>query len=259
MNIFGKIFGAFFGYLLLNIPGLILGLIIGNMFDKGLAISAAFSPEKVKESQSVFFETTFLVMGYIAKADGRISEKEIQLARQIMARLQCNDAQRQKAIELFNRGKSELDIDSQLDLFVKKCGFQVQLVRLFLEIQIQVAFTDEENLQPKREVLHKIAARFGIPQNVFEQLEAQFFAGRSFNQHQQSPEHALKDAYGILGVSKEATQPEVKRAYKKLMSEHHPDKLVAKGLPEEMVKMATEKTQEIQKAYDVICKVKGYK
>lgn len=257
-GMFGKVFGAIFGYMLLNIPGLLLGLFIGHMFDKGLGLNLHNMPEKVQAAQKTFFETTFLLMGFIAKADGRVSEGEILLAKQVMNRLQCDSTHRARAIELFNQGKlGEFDVDEQLNEFVTNCGFQPQLVHLFLEIQIKVAYTDEENIEAKRRVLHKIAAHFGMPEGVFAQLEAQFFAGRNFHAHQASPQQAENDAYGVLGVSKEATMPEIKRAYKKLMSEHHPDKLVAKGLPEEMVKMATEKTQEIQKAYDYICKCRG--
>jgi DnaJ like chaperone protein len=62
----------------------------------------------------------------------------------------------------------------------------------------------------------------------------------------------MNDAYAILGVNKSASEAEIKTAYRRLMSQHHPDKLVSKGLPDEMIKIATEKTQEIRKAYDLI-------
>ena len=65
---------------------------------------------------------------------------------------------------------------------------------------------------------------------------------------------SLKDAYRLLGVSDGASDAELKKAYRRLMSQHHPDKLVAKGLPEQMVKDATEKTQQIKAAYELIRK-----
>ena len=64
----------------------------------------------------------------------------------------------------------------------------------------------------------------------------------------------LSQAYKILGVSKNSSEAEIKKAYRRLMSQHHPDKLVSKGLPDEMIQLATEKTQEIRKAYDLIKK-----
>ena len=62
----------------------------------------------------------------------------------------------------------------------------------------------------------------------------------------------LKDAYAILNISPSANDSEVKRAYRKLISQHHPDKLISKGLPEEMMKIATQKTQEIRAAYECV-------
>ena len=67
----------------------------------------------------------------------------------------------------------------------------------------------------------------------------------------------LEDAYAILEVSPQASDREVKKAYRLLMSRHHPDKLVAKGLPEEMMKIATEKTQEIRAAYEIVKNSRG--
>ena len=77
--------------------------------------------------------------------------------------------------------------------------------------------------------------------------------------YQQSSGPTLSDAYKVLGVSENDDRNAVKRAYRRLMNEHHPDKLVAKGLPPEMMEMAKEKAQQIQAAYDLICKVKGWK
>jgi DnaJ like chaperone protein len=67
----------------------------------------------------------------------------------------------------------------------------------------------------------------------------------------------LKDAYNMLYVEKSASDAEVKKAYRRQMNKHHPDKLTARGMPEEMIKLATEKTQEIKSAYDLIKKQRG--
>jgi len=69
----------------------------------------------------------------------------------------------------------------------------------------------------------------------------------------------IEDAYSMLGVKSDATDGEVKKSYRKLMSQHHPDKLVSRGLPEEMIKLATEKTVEIKAAYEQIKKERNIK
>ncbi len=71
------------------------------------------------------------------------------------------------------------------------------------------------------------------------------------------PGTSLDDAYAALGVDSSVTDKELKRAYRKLMSENHPDKLIARGVPADMVKLATEKSQEIQAAYEMVRKSRG--
>ncbi|WP_171996793.1 co-chaperone DjlA, partial [Klebsiella pneumoniae] len=97
---------------------------------------------------------------------------------------------------------------------------------------------------------------------------AQFGGGsqqRSYGQHggnagwqqaQRGP--TLEDACNVLGVKPTDDAATVKRAYRKLMNEHHPDKLVAKGLPPEMMEMAKQKAQEIQKAWELIKEQRGF-
>jgi len=83
-------------------------------------------------------------------------------------------------------------------------------------------------------------------------------AGAQFHQGQsgKSAQSQLDNAYKVLGVSTQASEKDVKNAYRKLMSQHHPDKLVAKGLPPEMMEVAKQKTQDIQGAYELITKNK---
>jgi len=61
----------------------------------------------------------------------------------------------------------------------------------------------------------------------------------------------------VLGVTAQADDDEIKKAYRRLMNQHHPDKLVSKGLPEEMIRLATQKTQEIKAAYERIRQARG--
>jgi DnaJ like chaperone protein len=143
------------------------------------------------------------------------------------------------------------------------CFGRFDLIRMFLEIQLQAAFADGELHPNEREVLFVIADELGISRAQFDQFlrmmqgGAQFGGGSQqsygqrggnagWQQAQRGP--TLEDACNVLGVKPTDDAATVKRAYRKLMSEHHPDKLVAKGLPPEMMEMAKQKAQEIQKA-----------
>lgn len=271
MNIWGKLIGGFFGFLLAGPLGLILGVFIGHLFDCGFTQNQGWTFSSVNPSvaQQVFFDSTFLVMGHIAKLDGRVSEAEIQAARAIMNRLGLTEAMRQKAIDLFNQGKqSSFDLEETLKKLVQACHRNKVLLKLFVEIQMQTALAERHLTPDKQKVLQKICQYLGFAPLNFSFFEHLFNFEQAFRQqssqqqgHYQSSHYRhqlnLQDAYAILGISTSATPAEIKKAYRKQMSQHHPDKLLAKGLPEEMIKIATEKTQNIKAAYDRICAAKG--
>ncbi len=218
-----------------------------------------------QRAQSAFFNATFLVMGRLAKADGRVSEDEIETASAIMREMRLSQAQRHEAIRLFNQGKQpDSDIEGPLRAFRQVAGYST-LVPMFLEIQLQAAYADGELTSRERAFFNQICSVLGVNNVSFELLHKRFLAQKAFYQGRQSyqgqqqsrfhrvdPASELRHAYEVLGVSSSASDAEVKRAYRKLMSQHHPDKLVAKGLPEEMMEVAKQKAQEIQGAYDKI-------
>ncbi|WP_252179316.1 co-chaperone DjlA [Endozoicomonas sp. 4G] len=214
-----------------------------------------------QRAQSAFFQATFLAMGRLAKADGRVSEHEIEMASAIMNQMRLSPDQREAAINLFNQGKQpNADISAALAEFRRVAGSST-LIPLFLEIQLQAAYADGSLTQAERVVFRQICEQLGVSQISFELLHKRFQAQRAYYQAggQQGGGWARPDsgqslakAYEVLGVEPAATDSEVKRAYRKLMSQHHPDKLVAKGLPEEMMEVAKQKTQEIQAAYDQV-------
>jgi DnaJ like chaperone protein len=278
MHIWGKVFGFIFGYMLSkNLLGAFIGLWIGHSFDKGRRIDFdGFSPNKTDDitRQAVFFYTSFSVMGHIAKANGQVSPQEIAFANDYMDRLGLNSGMKKQAQDAFKEGKSStFPIDERLRKFKRACGKRHDLLLMFIEIQIQVAFADGTLDEKEHKVLHKIARYLGFSRKELDNLLDMIIASAAFNQeggkqshysqqsHQQSTNRSakpsgqqLESAYKILGISKKAELREIKKAYKKLMLQHHPDKLVAKGLPPEMMEIAKQKTQDIQAAYDLISK-----
>ena len=88
---------------------------------------------------------------------------------------------------------------------------------------------------------------------------ARYFGGGAGQPPRETSAASLRQAYAVLGVEETDSDAKIKKAYRRMMNQHHPDKLVAKGLPEEMIKLATEKTQEIKSAYELIKKERGNK
>lgn len=257
MNWIGKLLGALAGYLIAGGWGIIPGLLIGHLFDRGLRSSGP----RVDRARvhAVFFRASFRVMGRVAKADGRVSEAEIAAAEQVMARMRLSADQRREAVEHFRFGKSDdFDLDAELDEFLAVCRRHLNLVRMFLEIQLQAAIADGDIAAAERDVLRRIGRRLGLSDADFDRLEALLTAARQRARggRAQGPD-ALAAAYRELGISPDASDAEAKRAYRRLMSEHHPDKLVARGLPEEMAAVAKERTQDIQAAWDTVRRARG--
>ncbi|MEO1896904.1 MAG: co-chaperone DjlA [Cycloclasticus sp.] len=247
----GKLLGGVFGYMTFGTFGALLGIYIGHKFDLGMA-GNPFDPERQQRTKKTFFKSTFAVMGHIAKADGQVSQEEIQMAKRVMAQMELSAEMQKEAIGQFNRGKSaDFDLDAELDEFKHACQRHKNLVRMFIEVQLQAAFADGVLDDAEDKMLLHICGRLGIPSFAYEQLKRMLGASQRRGTHQQS-RSTPEEAYTILGVNESATDAEVKKAYRRLISQHHPDKLVSKGLPDEMMKIAKEKTQEITEAYDTI-------
>ena len=260
MSWWGKVIGGAFGFALGGPIGALLGASIGHSFDKGLsgidAGASLGSSADQERIQAAFFTATFSIMGRIAKADGQVSKQEIQVAEQTMARMQLDDAQIQTARTLFSQGKAEeFDYRSIVIQLRKECGRRKNLLQMFMEIQISTALADQELHQEEQRILLDIAGILGFQRAQFEKLLAMAAAQQRFGSSENqghSSKTRLAEAYLVLGLQENCSDTELKRAYRKLISQHHPDKLVSKGLPEEMMKMATQKTREVKDAYELI-------
>lgn len=268
MSWWGKIVGGAFGFMLGGPLGAMFGAALGHNFDKGMQGLEHDGGEddgrwRQERTQTAFFTATFSVMGHIAKADGRVSEQEIQLAQALMQQMDLTPQHREVAMRLFNEGKrANFPLQQVLDQFRRECHRQRNLIQMFIEIQLQAAYADGDLHANEKHILLELCNRLGFSELEFRRLEAMFRAQQNFGGGRRSggagahtrpaSQDELQAAYKILGVNVSDDDAQVKRAYRRLMSQHHPDKLVAKGLPEEMMRIATEKTQEIKAAYDLV-------
>ncbi|MEW5905061.1 MAG: co-chaperone DjlA [Pseudomonadota bacterium] len=254
-----KLLGIILGYLLFGWIGAFLGFLLGIVIDRVRAFGqGAFNPLRAALRQAVFLETVFIAMGKLAKADGRVSEAEIAHTEVLMNKLGMSEGHRQQAIALFKQGASgESDIYEVCRRFMATCGHTHHLKEMLLVYLIVMAMADGEYHPEEEKLLMEIAGHLGYGPQAFKRLLDMVLNQAHFASGQGSGEAALAEAYKALGVSAESSDAEVKRAYRKLMSKHHPDKLMGQGLPEDMIKVATEQAKEIQLAYDLVSKQRG--
>ena len=262
MGWWGAIIGAALGWAVGGPWGAFVGGTIGLLLASRSVRLHVVGGNPV-HAQQVFFRATFQVMGYLAKADGRVSENEIRAARTVMAQMNLSAEQQRAAMEFFGQGKQpEFPLDAVVTEFRQICGGYPGLVGMFLQIQIAAAVADGVTHPAEQAVFNRICALLGIPPIVLRQYEDFARARPHFGGGAAPPRERtdhLAAAYQTLGIAAGAGDEEVKRAYRRLMKENHPDRLVAKGLPPEMMALAQEKAKQINLAYEAIKTARGMK
>ncbi len=267
MQWYGKLVGTLLIGLVGGPVGAVVGFVLGHAYDvelggraapkpTGAAAGNGGGPQAIREA---FYDTTFSVMGHLAKLDGRVSESEIQAARNIMRFLDLTEAQVERAIEQFGRGKaSDYPLSLEVGRLRLLCSGQPQLLRLFMELQIRAAVAGNGLVEPVRGRVLLVGEALGFTALELAHIEM-LERARTGGIAARPPGSVLTDAYAVLGIGDRASDEEVKKAYRRQMSENHPDKLVARGLPESMQELAKEKTQRVREAYETIAASRGFR
>ncbi len=252
MMIFGKLFGAIFGFFLgcpigLGLFGLVLGGWYGHRLDSSISkmtwVRSGFQFNTRNLIKDRFNKSIFSIIGFIAKADGKVDSKEIQLAKKIMMRLGLKTpSEQQKAIRAFNLGKSlQFNLDQQLQLIIMLSLNNKQLVDQFMRIITEAACIDG-NIHPQKQI-------------ILDHIRSKLY-GFGYQRHQTNSPftsfNSVNEDFKLLGVEPKSSEKEIKTAYKRLMGKYHPDRLEAKGANEAQIKEATAKTQKIKAAYERI-------
>lgn len=248
--------------------GLMLGLAVGHAYDMGVFKTLrGMSPANLELAQKQFFDTTFKLLGYVAKSDGRVSEAEIAQAEALFRQLRMTPEQRQSAIEQFQNGaRAGFDPAATVRVFAAGLGRRRQVQQTLFAFLASMALADGALDTTEKRALYDIAALFDLPTKAVDRIVAMLIAQSQFHAGgagpgagSPDPDARLRDAYQALGVSAEDADAVIKKSYRRLMSENHPDKLVAKGVPDEMIKLATARSQDISSAYAVIKTARGFR
>ncbi len=269
---------ALIGYIIYGFWGTIFGFLLGswltNRFRRSSAGLFGLNPKRREERKNIFINTVFMLMGKLAKADGRISEAEIAQAEAFMTQLAMTPERRKVAIAMFKKGsKPDFDIDQAIKEFLTACGDAANLKQLMVMYLLGSALADGNIVAAEQSLIKEIALKLGFSESSYQRLlmmiqaQSQFAGGHyhssggnsgGYSASQNSAD-SLALAYQALGVEKDVSAAVLKKTYRKLIREFHPDRLMGQGLPDDMIKVATERSQEIQAAYELIKKSRGIK
>ncbi|HND97211.1 MAG TPA: co-chaperone DjlA [Plasticicumulans sp.] len=285
MNWWGKMVGGAFGFMVGGPFGAMFGAAVGHNFDRNAARFAGLHDGhghgqgrhgSDAEAEQRFLIALFAGLGAVAKADGAVSAAELEAARAVIGHLRLDGLRREQAMRAFNDGKrADYPLDATLDAFAEVLPQRPELLRAFLEIQLATAWAIGEPHPRARECVGSMAARLGVGRGQLDALELMIrvqrggFGGPGQGRQQHSGGHQhrqparpatppIDEDYRTLGLGRSATDEEVTRAYRRLLSRHHPDKLAAQGLDEAGMKRATERTHAIRSAYERIRSARGF-
>ena len=251
MGWMGKLVGGTIGFALGGPLGAIFGAAFGHAFDAGAELDSAGSGPRlttVEQHQLTFFVAAFSMLAKLAQADGRVTREEIDSIEDFMNNdLRLNSESRTAAVNIF---RTALNAPGTFDDFARQFYGQFhdqpQMIEVMIDIMLRVAVSDGR-MSAREEELILVAV------NIFR------FSTVRYNQLKSKYIKTDDKAYAVLGCSPDADDDQVKRCYRRRVQEYHPDKIAAKGLPEEFTRFAQDKFREIQEAWEQVKATRGIK
>ena len=260
MSWFGKIIGATIGFFLGGPIGMITGLVFGHMYDAGKALEQGegdssehrqyfFRNTGYNRSQMVFFVGAFSMLAKLCSVDGRVTEG----ARRKVSEFMINDLKLygqslDYARDIFDQAINQnISFENLADQFYNNFRTSPQLLTMMLDIFDRVALEDGRLSKNEERLIDYAARTFRISDSMHESIR------RNHNVK------GTSKAYAVLGLTESASEAEIKKAYRRLILEYHPDTVAAKGMADEFKEYATKRFREIQEAYETISKERGIK
>ena len=264
----------FLGFLIvLIVASVVYGLAVASRASEPAEPeSSATTDRSSNDSSDLFFSAVFLVMGHLAKADGAVTRDEIRFAIGVMDRMGLPEPAREQARILFREGASPHFEIHQVLARVRLGIDDPELRVALVGIAVRAAIVDGVLHSRERDLLERVCWGLGLSEAHLSALIAEarndWHAHRSTSgpeesrsRSEQIPDEEERlvtaDAYRLLQVDPTSSDAEVRQAYRKLMTEYHPDRLVSKGLPEDMMQYATERTRMLTEAWEHLKRVRG--
>ncbi|WP_122232745.1 TerB family tellurite resistance protein [Pseudomonas syringae] len=251
----GTLIGAGVGYAIASIPGAMLGALLGQALDRRLKLQSwAHLRERLGGRATVHKDDLlFVLLGRLAKSDGRVLASHIHQARTEMRRLNLNEADQLRAINAFKRGRDDTD---GLRSYLRDLQGQPDIAEDMLRACWRMAWADGKASRVERELIGVWGMWLGWTGPQIEALAA------DHDPMKRSPISSsggdYKSAMTLLGIKSDTDPLSIKRAYRRLLSRHHPDKIAGSGANPQQVRMATEKTSELHNAYRVVKARRGF-
>ena len=248
MTIWGKVIGGVAGFALGGPLGAMMGAYAGHIMDKSRDERETFADigrgDFADDTRQIAFTTAVIILSAkMAKADGRVSREEIDAFKLVF---RIPDEEMANVGRLWNQARDDPAgagpyAEQIAHMFAREPAVLEELLGGLFHIAKADGVIHPEELK----FLSMVAAIFGFDEHVFERIRVTHLGS------------GKADPYEILGLKRGVGDDDIKKAYRRLSREYHPDNLIAQGLPQEFVDLANEKMAAINDAHDRIRKERG--